>query len=234
MSMLDDQQIPEAVRKSIKAMRLKQLKGTPTLDIYELELFDWYAKETEELLNRMLSAGRSYIQEQLNTEAEEINDSGMVAVDYYLKRIRYSHVIYLTSLLETCLERACDTLTKAVGKQNLSFEVTELRGDQWVHEAEVSRKVWRFEIPEEMWSAIQVLISIRNNLVHDNGDTNTLKANEKIAIAKWPGIKLNGNEVVIEPPLVGHAFEAMKSLTSFVEDRLAEVIDRAIGPKGTA
>ncbi len=51
----------------------------------------------------MLSSELAYIREQYPNGDPEVNDSGIVAVDYYARRIRYSHVIYLVSLLESCL-----------------------------------------------------------------------------------------------------------------------------------
>lgn len=131
MSNRDDHQIPDAVKRSLRTMLLSQMKGTPALDIYEFELFDWYVKGTETLLSGMLSSERAFIQEQVQSGAEDINDSGMVAVEYYLKRVHYSHVIYMASLLETFLERSCTALTTAVGEQNLPFTTAELKGDQW-------------------------------------------------------------------------------------------------------
>src|SRR5665647_2544818 len=110
MSNLDDHPVPEAVKKSLRTMLLRQIQGTPALDTYELELFDWYIKETETLLDEMLSSERAFIQEQVQAGAEDLNDSGIVAVDYYLKRVRYSHIIYMASLLESFLDRSCTCL----------------------------------------------------------------------------------------------------------------------------
>jgi len=121
---------PEHLKKSLRTLMLAQL-GSDTLDIFELELFDWYVKETESVLRQMLAGEHAYIQEQIAAGTPDVNDSGMVAVDYYGKRLRYSHIIYLTSLLETCLERACTTLTTAIGKDAVPFSLEDLGGDQW-------------------------------------------------------------------------------------------------------
>ena len=123
-------ELPEHLKERVRALLLDQL-GKDTLDVFEIELCDWYFSKTEAVLTEMLSIERAYIQEQAATQAEDINDSGIVAVEYYTKRIRYSHVIYLTSLLETCLERACSKLTSAVGTKNIPFAFNELTGDQW-------------------------------------------------------------------------------------------------------
>lgn len=225
------QEIPEAIKKSLRAVFLELSKGTATLDVYELDLFDWYVRETEELFENMLSAEHAYILGQMDTGIEGINDSGMVAVEYYLKRVRYSHIIYLASLLETFLKRACQALTTVVGTQNLPFAIAELKGDQWTVKRRFLERYGRFTIPNDRWSDIQALISLRNNLVHDNGATNELKPNERNMLTKHLGIKLDGYEVVIEVEYIRSAVEAIKSIVQFVETRISEIVDRAIRPK---
>jgi hypothetical protein len=174
------------------------------------------------------------IREQIDAGAEDINDSGMVAMEYYLKRVRYSHVIYMTSLLETFLERPCESLTTVVGTQNLLFTTAELKGDQWSVKRKFLERYGKFQVPDTLWSEIQSLISLRNNLVHDNGSMSDLKPNAKNMLAKRPGVKLSGHEIVIEAEHVRSVFEAMKSLVRFVEARLSEAVDRAIRPRTIA
>jgi hypothetical protein len=137
MGNIDDIQLPDSVKRSIRPFLLRQIANSPILDIYEIELFDWYIKETERLLSGMLSSERAFIQEQVQSGTEDINDTGMLAVEYYLKRVRYSHVIYIASLLEIFLERSCVTLEEILGKQNLPFTTADLKGSQW----EVRKKI---------------------------------------------------------------------------------------------
>lgn len=231
MSNRDDFEIPDAVKQSLRAMLLKQIKGTSVLDVYELELFEWYVKETETLLTGILSTENAFIQEQVQSGTEDINDSGMVAVDYYLKRVRYSHVIYMASLLETFLERSCEAVTMAIGEQNLPFTTAELKGDQWSVKRKFLERYGKFSIPNQNWSDIQALITLRNNLVHDNGDTSELKASDKRMLAKRQGIMLDGNEVVIDAAYIHEAFRAIKSLVRFMEEKIGFVVERAISPK---
>lgn len=215
-------------------MLLNQLGDSSTLDVYELELFNWYVQETEKPLDVMLSAEHAYIQEQINEGSDYVNDSGIVAAEYYLKRVRYSHVIYMTSLLETFLERACDKLTRIVGAQNVPFSPAELKGNQWFVKRKFLEKYGKFHLPDDVWSEINALITLRNILVHDNGSTSDLNPEKKIMLAKQTGINLSGHEVVIEAEYVYCAFKAMKSLVQFIESGLTEVIDRAIRPRPIA
>ena len=227
----DDQQVPEAMKRLLRLGLLEQLSDTSTLGTFELELFDWYVQETEEILNGMLSAEGSYIQEQIDAGIEVPNDSGMVAVEYYLKRVRYSHVIYMTSLLEIFLERSCGRLTIIVGEQNMPFTTTELKGDQWSVKRKFLERYGEFSISKKVWSEIEALIFLRNNIAHDNGSTKKLKPNDKTMLAKRPGVKVSGYEVEIEAEYVRSAFEAIRSVVQFVEAQLGEVVGRAICPK---
>lgn len=231
MSYQNDHQVPDAIKKTLRSMLLRQIQDTPSLDMYELELFDWYVKETEALLDGMLSSEQAFIQEQDQAGAEDINDSGMVAAGYYLKRVRYSHVIYLTSLLETFLERACVALTAVIGDQNVLFTAAELKGDKWSVKRKFLERYGKFAIPDNLRSEIQALITLRNNLVHDNGSTCDIKDGERKILAKCSGINLDGYEVAIEGNYIRSAFEAIKAVVQFVEGQIGAVVDRAIRPK---
>lgn len=234
MNNRDNYQIPDALKRSLRTMLFSQIKNTPIFDIYELELFDWYVKETEKLLDNMLSVEHAFIKEQLQASRNVINDSGMVAVEYYLKRVRYSHVIYMTSLLETFLERSCRVLTTAVGAQNIPFTAAELKGDQWTVKRKFLERYGKFSIPDSLWSEIQALINLRNNLAHDNGDISGLKPEQKNMLAKHNGLNIDGDEVVIEADFIQAMFEAIKAVAQFVEKEIGALIDRAIRPKPVA
>ena len=95
----------------------------------------------------MISAEHKYIEAQVRIGEEEINDSGMVAIEYCLKRSRYSHVIYLVSLFESFLDNSCIKLSQIIGKNNLQFNVTELKGDQWSVKKKYLERYGKFQIP---------------------------------------------------------------------------------------
>jgi hypothetical protein len=223
----DDLQIPDPVKRSLRPFLLRQIANSPILDIYELELFDWYIKETETLLSGMLSSERAFIQEQVQSGTEYINDTGMLAVEYYLKRVRYSHVIYTASLLETFLERSCVKLEDVLGKRTLPFTTADLKGSQWVVRKKFLERYGNFSIPKPIWSDIEALIKLRNNIVHDNGDTSALNEEEKQMFTKRSSIKVSGHEVVIEANYIHSALEAIKSAVQFVEKEIRAVVDRS-------
>lgn len=231
MSSKNDKPIPDAVRKSLRQILLNQFQNTATLDNYELELFDWYVKESETLLEDMLSSEITFIKDQVQVGAEDINDSGIVAVNYYLKRVRYSHITYMASLLETFLDRSCTALNAVIGDQNTPFAVNELKGDKWSVRRKYLERYGKFSVPDSLWLDINALITLRNNLVHENGSTCNMKVDDRKILAKRSGIILDGNEVVIESDYIASAFVAIKLLVQFIEEQIGDVVDRTIHPK---
>ena len=223
--------VPDAVKRSLRTMSLNQTKATFALDTCELDLFHWYVEKTETLVNDMLSSEHAIIHAQIESGVEDINDSGIVAVEYYLKRIRYSHVLYMTSLLETFLERSCSALTAVVDERNRPFALTELKGDQWTVRRKFLEGYAGFSLPVELWSDILVLIALRNILVHDNGSTSALPDQQRSMLKKVTGIRLDGYEVAIDAEYINCALEAIKSVVQYIQKELGALLDSAIHPK---
>lgn len=221
---------PEPLKKSLRALMLAEM-GNDTLDMYEIEFFDWYVRETDAVLSQMLSSEQAYIGEQIAAGIPDINDGGMVAVEYYTKRIRYSHIIYLTSLLETCLERACSSLTIAVGKESIPFSLAELSGDQWSKKRKFLERYGHFLLPQDLWSEIQLVILVRNYLVHENGNTANLPDDQRNALKKRPGLNIESYEFKIDETFVRHAYEIVKSFVKVVEERVGSVLRRTQDPR---
>ncbi len=210
---------------TLRALMLAQM-DTDTFDVFEVELFDWYVKETETIMNKMLSSEQSYIQEQIAAGIPDINDSGMVAVEYYTKRIRYSHIIYLTSLLESCLERACSNLTVAIGKEKIPFSINDLKGDQWSKRRNFLERYGCFALPNELWSELKTLISVRNYLVHEKGNTENLKDGLRKQLEMCPGLDIDSYEFKIEENYIQHAFQAVKTFVKAVDKEVVKVVQR--------
>ncbi len=218
-------EIPDHMKKPLRAMLLSSM-DCDTLDVFEIQLFEWYVKEAETTLKKMLETENSYIEEQISIGIEDINDSGIVAVEYYSKRIRYSHIIYLTSLLESCLERACTTLTVAVGKENIPFSIKELKDDQWSKKRKYLERYGKFELPNQCWSELQTLIKVRNFLVHENGDTNNLSEELKHLLNECQGLDVSRNEFKIEESYIQSSFQSVKLFVNSVEKQVNLVIQR--------
>ena len=199
---------------------LSSLIGDQGLDVFELSLFEWYFRENKILIDKMLSNERTYINEQIDAGVEDLNDSGLVAVGYYAKRIQYAHIIYIASILEIYLERSCSTLISNVGEGNVHFRPEELSGNKWEKHKKFLERYGQFKFPHRVWSDLNGLIVIRNILVHDNGSVADLKKNQRVRIEKFPGIKLGPYELTIEDAYVRHCFEAFRELVRFIDARV--------------
>jgi hypothetical protein len=222
--------IPDYLKSAMRGHFLSGLKGHRSLETYELDLFRWFRNETEELWARLDAEEQKYIQEQLVAEVEEINDSGIVATDYYRKRMRSSHAIFLTSLLEGAMKKECDRLTPALGKQVL-FKPSELKGEPWSARRVFLERHGSFQIPEDLWAPIRGLIAIRNAFVHHGGETAVLPSDQVAALGKIPGVDVSRSEIGLEAAYIDQASDAVKSLMEFIHDSTNVIIDRAIRPR---
>ena len=220
--------LPEHLKRAIQSLLISQM-GSGTLDPLEIELFDWYERETEVILNEMLSTELLYIREQSSVHCDDMG-SGIIAVEYFAKRIRYSHVIYLTSLLETSLERACSALINTVGHEIKPFGPNELKGDQWQKTIRFLNRYGNFEFPGDLWEELRSLIAVRNCLVHENGNTINLSLDKLRAMRNYPGISIESSELVIEVAYIHYASAAVKAFLRELEQRVKKVLEKVRQP----
>lgn len=218
--------LPDDLKKLLRASMLSGIGSNP-LDLFEMELFEWYEKETEVILSEMLAAELSYIRQQQSTNEDGSNDSGVIAVAYFEKRVRYSHVIYLTSLLETSLERACSVLITAVGHETRPFGPNELKGDQWQKTTRFLNRYGGFEFPGDLWGELKMLIAIRNCLVHENGSASNISRVKLKAMLDYPGLSVENSELVIRPSYIQYAATSVKSFLRELERRIRKVLEPA-------
>jgi hypothetical protein len=200
------------------------LNATSYMYSLEIELFDFYVNDTEKHLEAMHSQELAYIQEQIDAGAEDINDSGIIPVKYFFRRVRYSHVIYMVSLLESFLKSSCKTLEAILIEDEIQFSLEEKpRNGRYPtinQRREHLERLGKFKIPTDIWSVeIRNLIKLRNSLVHNNGSLS--KSNSK----NLPGVKEESGEYVIEAEYISSASVAIKSLIQFVEKQLLLAID---------
>ena len=210
---------------------IKSLKG---IDDDELSLFEWYVNETEVLYSQMYATELEYLEKQ-NPDSDQYNDSGMVPVGYFIKRSRYSHVIYLASLGEAFLSHACWKLTAALG-DNIVFGLNEITGKDWAKERRFLERYGKFEIPDELWNRLSLIYVVRNALAHENGAIGAVSEEERDKVRKKyqnaPGIDVEGYEISIQPEFVAFGVKALREFIEYLTQRLAVVIDRSIKPRG--
>ena len=219
-------ELPAHIRKMLRDSLLDQLSNEGILGFFEIELFEFYISETEKVMTRMLEDESAYLQEQLIVENPDPNDSGMLAVDYHIRRVRYSNIIYLASLLETCLQRACTNLETIIGTEAIPFGLAELKGDQWSKRYRFLERYGCFELSKNLLTELETLTTIRNFLVHENGSTEKIQSNKRDELNRCNGINVRNHEIRIEEAYVRHALGLVKQLVGELESRLREVILR--------
>lgn len=210
---------------------LLQLKTMNGLPYDELALFDWYIRETEQQYAEMLKIENAFIQEQINADMENINDSGILPVQYFVKRARNSSVLQLAALIEGYVSNVCWRLSTALGDRVI-FALSELSGQDWAKERKFIERYGCFNIPDDLWRKIKVISTVRNALIHDNGELSGLTDKEReknISLYKdAPGINAAGYELLVEPDFLQFALQAFRELINFVDEHLGNVIDRTV------
>lgn len=222
--------IPDHLKPDMRKRFLSGLKNNNSLETYELDLFGWFKEETEETWARMDAEEQRCIQEQVASGAEEINNSGVIATDYYRRRMRSSHVIFLASLLESAMKRECERLSHALRDQAL-FKPSDLKGDPWKVRRIFLERYGSFEIPETLWEPIKDLLTVRNALVHHNGDVFLLTQEQISTLCNVSGISLSSSEVGIDERFVDQAIDSVRNIAQFLHNNINEVIDRAVNLK---
>jgi hypothetical protein len=217
--------IPEHLKAAFRDRYLSGLKGDRSLDHIELDLFRWFMRETEEAWAQMEAEEQQFIQDQLVKGADEINDSGLIASHYYGKRTRYSHVIFLASLLEGAMKHECQRLSNALGDAVL-FKPAELKGDAWGARRLFLERHARFTTPDALWLPIAGLLEVRNALVHHNGEHSLLTAQQVGALKKLKGIDLTGSDLRIASDYLERAANAVGELMDHLHMQTNAAIDR--------
>lgn len=198
---------------------LSQRQHDALFDDRDLGLFRWYIRETDELIARM--------------EADSPcgpDDDDVFAVNYFARRVRYSHVIHLASVLESIMRQACEKLRAGLG-QNLIFELKDLKGDQWSTKKTFLQRCGHFEIDSGLWKPVQHLLSVRNVLVHRNGWVDSMKPKEKTAIARPDGIEIMEEELDISTEYVQSTLAAIEKLSEFLDQEVGQVLESAVRPR---
>ena len=210
--------------------RLSLLKNSTIMDADELALLRWYIKETELLHQKMYSDELQSVQKQ-NADSDSYNDSGLIPVNYFVKRSRYSHIIHLASLGEKYLLNSCHKLSTALGS-SVIFELNEIAGDKWTKERKFVQRYGNFEIPSDLWERFSTIYFVRNVLVHENGEVTALTDNKREELrnkyARAHGVSVEGSELEIRPEFVNSCVDVLQEFMVFLDAKLADVIDRAI------
>ena len=229
--MSDEEAIPGKLPDSLKLLfrrsLLEQEKNDDGLGLFELSLFEFYSKENEATIEQMLTAERQYVQEQVQREVELVNDSGIVAAEYFTKRIRYSDVIYLCSLVETFLVNACKKIVRVLDKPGLEFEPGRGVG-KWRRCEDFLAGQGCVEPGIVSSGALRAMWIVRNVIVHDNGEISGLRPDEIEILQPVAGLDLRKSEVEIEREFIDRSFAVFKDLVRIVREGVNSLIDARV------
>ncbi|HEJ3685335.1 hypothetical protein [Pseudomonas aeruginosa] len=225
--------IPDYLKKEMRKHFLKGLKENKPMDTYALDLFQWFRQETEDTWQQMDAEEQAYIKEQVNSGAAEVNDSGILATEYYRKRMRASHVIFLASLLEGVMKQECDRVILALPNQ-VMFKPSELKGDAWSSRRTFLERHGNFSIPVGLWKPIESLLAVRNALAHHSGEVHLLTSQQISQLKNITGVAVDSNELEIDVKFLDNASRSVKDIAEYLHSQIDNMIDRAITPKPTS
>ena len=82
-------------------------------------------------------------------------------------------------------------------------------------------------IAEDLWTTPRMLVSIRNYLVHENGETANVSDEKRKEIKKHPGLDIDGFEFKIEEAYIQHSLDALRLLVDAIEKGIGEAIQKS-------
>lgn len=222
--------LPDANSNPSMVFRVRPPPPGGLVDLYELELFPYFFRESEDELAKILGIEQKYIDEQLAQGADEqLNESGMVAAEYFSKRARRSHIFYLTSLLQTAMVRACETLAR-LQRFDMNEKLRAYKGDQWLKKRKLLEEFGGIFIPAATCDVLSALVALRNNLAHSNGEIQGLSDKERAKLETLPGLTIGQYEVSVGAATVDHCFAATHQAVDVMQDGLQQVHAR-LSPK---
>jgi hypothetical protein len=227
----DNHDFPALLHRRFSNDLLLHLKSANGLPYEELSLFEWYVRETEQRYSEMLIVERDYIQEQVDAEVEDINDSGMLPVQYFIKRSRNSSVLHLAALIEGYFSNVCWRLSEVLGDRIL-FTLSDLGGKFWVKERKFIERYGNFKIHDELWEKVKIVSDLRNTLIHDRGELLALTHKEREKnINKYkniPGINAEDYELLVGPEFLDFALCSFRELIELVDNNVGVLIERTV------
>lgn len=215
-------------KERLAFLRENDIRGSEDVfGLFEIGLFDWHLKDCEENYCKMLREEGELIAEATEKNLH-YNDSGLIAVEYYAKRTRYSHIVHLVTLLEVYLGKACSTIVDDLGSQDIPFSPDDLKGPKWISRLKFLKAYAKIEVPSDKQKSIDILHDIRNCIAHDGGCPNS-KLTERMD--KVEGLKVQDGELFVTKAYLESIFEDVKGIAYEVASKIDNLRSKGIRPE---
>lgn len=152
---------------------MKRKSNNLQVDVFrELWLLERYLANMESKLEDLKEETYKDLEDKAsgtNVDVDALRGSHDFLLEDFEQKLRYSYVVLLVSSLETILEGMCD----AFGDRNdVRVRLNDLRGDLIDRTKKYLRKIRQYDrdLPSTFWEPIQIVISVRNCVVHQAGN----------------------------------------------------------------
>jgi len=151
---------------------------------------------------------------------EYFSDEFYVIENIFLKTFRYSMVVTAYSLLETTLNSLCHYLHRL---KKVDLTLDELKGEGIERAKLYLLKICHIDFPftSHEWNQIVKLNSIRNCIVHAQGDVTLSKSPAKLRniVANTHGIDINNDRyLIIDKTFIDSAISNIKTTVAQIYD----------------
>lgn len=192
---------------------LRGVRHMPAVDGDELELFAYYLKDSEARIGEMEGA-----------EPRDPDNSGLVVASYFARRIRYSHVVYLYSLLEEILKRECARLHSLDGGR---FPVPPAEKPHLMKQYLESNA--GFKVPKDISDSTRRLGDVRHVIVHNNGyvDMDVDKRSQRLVrLRTMPGINLVDEAIEVELGFLETSLAGISAFERLLHEQFGRMVDQ--------
>jgi len=197
-----------------------------------------YLKTLEEFINKQEDEEIASIKARF-PEGAEINWSYHYPAhweDIFYSQLRSSFVVSIVSIAELYIDRICKQVSQIL---SLPFEYNDkekfkIRGNNFFRGKKYLRKFGNFKNPsDKLWELINLIYLVRNCIVHNNNDIETMK-NEKGKIGKklsnfvdkQPGLSESQGYLEMHSEFPIFSIDKIQEFVSSLFDELEQLCER--------
>ena len=156
----------------------------------------------------------------------DADEAGPVPLEYFVRRMGYSHVIFLAALFEATLEHACEAIGCITGQPVSGFLPEEASVNAWAWRRKFLKRHGRFQVDDAFWEFTETLRTLRNALVHDDGTTFGMDSGQLKRLRATPGLRFDSFEIFVETAFVQEASARLKCLMATIQSEVIACLAR--------